>query len=148
MSIVASLVTCAIAPDVCAGDLIIKDSGRSVRETGDALVSGIAAKGLTVFARVDHAAGAASAGLSLDPSEVVIFGNPKVGTPLMQASPTVGLDLPMRVLIWQDKGGAVKIGYLDPAKLKERHSIVGQDAVIGQMTSALDGLTSAAAGAR
>lgn len=144
---VAAMLALGLVTPSNAGDLVVKESKRSVKETADALVAALDAKGIKVFARVDHGAGAAAAGLTLAPSEVVIFGNPKLGSPLMSASPTTGLDLPMKVLVFQDKDGKVKLGYLDPKELKDRHDIEGQDAIIAMMTKALDGLTSAAAGA-
>lgn len=129
-----------------AGDqLVIKDSAGSVKETIDALVTALEAKGIKVFARIDHAAGAKSAGLDMPPTEVVIFGNPKLGTPLMQAKPEIAIDLPMKVLAWQDASGKVRIGYTAPETLKARYGIEGRDEVIAAMSKALDGLTSGAA---
>jgi uncharacterized protein (DUF302 family) len=82
----------------------------------------------------------------LRPTEVIIFGNPKLGTPLMQSDQRAGLDLPMKVLAWQDASGKVFIGYAGPAALKARYQLDGQDTVLAAMTQALDGLTTAAAG--
>lgn len=142
------LAATAFASPAHAGDeLVVKDSTRSVKETIDALAAALAEKGIKVVARVDHAAGAKAAGLELPPSELIIFGNPKLGTPLLQAQPTIGLDLPMKVLAWQDANGKVKIAYTAPAALVARHGITGKDDVVGAMTKALGGLTGAAAGA-
>jgi uncharacterized protein (DUF302 family) len=126
--------------------LIVKESRLGVKETLDALAAALEAKGIKVAARIDHAAGAKAAGMELRPAEVIIFGNPKLGTPLMQADQRAGLDLPMKVLAWQDASGKVFIGYADPAALKARYQLDGQDAVLAAMTQALDGLTNAAAG--
>ncbi|MGD9784400.1 MAG: DUF302 domain-containing protein [Hyphomicrobiaceae bacterium] len=129
-----------------AGDLVVKQSRHSVKETIDALAALLEKKGIAVAARVDHAAGARAAGLALPPTELLIFGNPKLGTPLMQANPEMGIDLPMKVLAWQDAAGNVKVAYTRPAALAGRHGVDGQDAVLQQMEKALSTLTDAAAG--
>ena len=103
--------------------LITIESTRSPRETVDRLVAAIAAKGLTIFARVDHAAGAVEAGLPLRPTELVIFGNAKGGTPLMQREQTIGIDLPLKALVWQDASGRTWLSYNDPAWIVERHGV-------------------------
>lgn len=100
-------------------------SSFAARETMDRLEAAVKAKGLTVFARVDHAAGAAAAGLPLRPTELLMFGNAKGGTPLMQASQTAGIDLPLRALVYQDADGKVWLAYNDPAWIGRRH---GRDA--------------------
>ena len=87
------------------------------KETMDRLEAEIKAKGMTVFARIDHAAGAAQAGLSLRPTEVLLFGNAKPGTPLMQANQTIGIDLPLKALIWQDADGKVWLSYNEPRRV-------------------------------
>jgi uncharacterized protein (DUF302 family) len=89
----------------------------------DRLVHLVESKGLTVFCRIDHAAGAVAAGLQLRPTEVLIFGNAKSGTPLMQATQTIGIDLPLKALAWQDAGGQTWLSYNDPVWLTERHGI-------------------------
>jgi len=99
-----------------------------VNETVDKLIHLVESKGLTVFCRVDHAAGAAAVGMQLRPTTVVIFGNAKGGTPLMQASQTIGIDLPLKVLVWEDAGGQTWLGYNDPVWLTERHGIQTQGA--------------------
>ena len=98
-------------------------SRRSVGDTIDALVAIVEAAGLTVFARIDHAAGAAEAGLELRPTQLVVFGNPKVGTPLMQANQVVGIDLPMKALAWEDEDGEVWLTYPDAAWIAARHGL-------------------------
>jgi uncharacterized protein (DUF302 family) len=94
-----------------------------VKEAIDRLEAALRAKGVTVFARVDHAAGAASVDLKLRPTEVLIFGNPKAGTPLMQANQTIGLDLPLKILAWEDAEGKVWLTYNDPDWLARRHRL-------------------------
>jgi uncharacterized protein (DUF302 family) len=101
----------------------------------------VKARGLTVFARIDHAAGAAAAGLSLRPTEVLIFGNAKGGTPLMQPVQTIGIDLPLKALVWQDGSGTTFLSYNDPAWLAKRHGISGAAAVVGNLSAALDAIT-------
>lgn len=83
------------------------------------------ARRITVFARVDHAAGASGVGLSLRPTTLLLFGNPVAGTPLMQAAQTVGIDLPLKVLVWQDADGTVNLTYNDPEWIAARHALGG-----------------------
>lgn len=127
-----------------ADGVIAKKSNHSVAETIDRLEAILKEKGLTVFARIDHAAGAGKAGLALRPTTLLIFGNPKLGTPLMQSAQTVGLDLPQKALAYQDAAGDVYLAYNDPAHLKARHAIAGRDEVLKKITGALDNFTSAA----
>jgi uncharacterized protein (DUF302 family) len=99
------------------------------------------AKGLTVFAKVDHAAGAAGVGLPLRPTTLVIFGNAKGGTPLMQAAQTSGIDLPLKALVWQDAAGKTWLSYNDPAWIAKRHGLQqGAEAAIKAMAEALHAL--------
>lgn len=121
--------------------LISKPSRYSVPETMDRLVAVLQAKGMTVFARIDHAGAAKKAGLSMRPSQLLIFGNPKGGTPLMVAAPTVAIDLPFKALAWEDPDGKVWLGYNSPAWLKERHEIRGKDDAIAGLEKALDAIT-------
>jgi uncharacterized protein (DUF302 family) len=106
--------------------LVTIASTHSVRETIDRLEAEVKAKGLTVFARVDHAAGATEVGLPLRPTELLIFGNAKGGTPLMEAAQTIGIDLPLKALAWEDATGKIWLSYNDPAWLADRHSIAPQ----------------------
>jgi uncharacterized protein (DUF302 family) len=105
--------------------LITIRSRTSVKVTVDRLEASLKAGGITVFARIDHAAGAESAGMPLRPTELLIFGNPKAGTPLMQANQTIGIDLPLKVLVWEDAIGGVWIAYNDPTWLAKRHKLGG-----------------------
>jgi uncharacterized protein (DUF302 family) len=107
-------------------------------ETTERVVAAVAARGMAVMARVDHAAAAAKVGLALRPTEVLMFGNPRAGTPLMQASQTVGIDLPLKVLVWQDAEGKTWLGYNDPHWIVMRHgAAMGGDAITGAITQGL-----------
>jgi len=107
-----------------AGDgLITVASDAPVGETIDRLVETVTAAGMSVFARIDHAAGAAEAGMELRPTEVVLFGHPRGGTPLMQDRQTAGIDLPLKALAWEDEHGAVWLTTNDPQWLAQRHGL-------------------------
>ena len=103
--------------------LVVRASGHEVKETIDRVEAALEAKGVAVFARIDHAAGAKSVGMELRPTQLIIFGNPKAGTPLMQAAQSIGIDLPLRALAWQDEAGAVWLGYNDVRWLAARHGL-------------------------
>lgn len=126
--------------------LVIKPSEYSVSETINRLEAHAVEKGLTVFARVDHGKAAKEAGLSLRDSQVLIFGSPKLGTPLMEDTSTIALDLPLKVLAWQDKFGKVQVTYLSPTALAERHGMTTENTSIQKMAGALDTLTTQATG--
>lgn len=107
-----------------AGDgLITVKSAYSVQETADRLEAVVTEKGMTVFIRIDHARGAENAGMDLLPTELILFGNPKVGTALMRCDRRVAIDLPMKALIWQDESGAVWYSYNAPEFLAGRHTL-------------------------
>lgn len=103
--------------------MIHLSSRYSVNETVTRLESLLKSKGLTLFCRVDHSGEAEKAGLKMNPTQLVIFGSPKSGTPLMITSPTLAIDLPLKVLVWEDAGGKVWVSYNSPEYLKERHNI-------------------------
>lgn len=114
-------------------------------ETMSRLQAEVEAKGLTVFARVDHAAGAAAVGLSLRPTELLMFGNAKGGTPLMQAVQTIGIDLPLKMLVWQDASGDTWLSYNDPSWLAKRHGLTQEaGAAVRALTAALESLAKTA----
>jgi uncharacterized protein (DUF302 family) len=114
----------------------------------DRLEAAVKTRGMTIFARIDHAAGASSAGLSLGPTELLIFGNAKAGTPLMQAAQSIGIDLPLKALVWQDASGSTWISYNDPSWLANRHTLAGDlAAVIGNMATALEAVANEATSA-
>ncbi|HUC64797.1 MAG TPA: DUF302 domain-containing protein [Stellaceae bacterium] len=111
------------------------------------LEAAVKAKGLSIFAHVDHAAGAEAVGLKLRPTDLLIFGNAKGGTPLMQAMQTVGIDLPLKALVWQDASGTTWLSYNDPRWIAQRHGVSGEaEAAIGAMTGLLDALAKTATG--
>ena len=126
-------------------DWVVKPASGTVSETVTRLTGAIEKAGATLFATVDHAAGAKAIGEDMNEMTLVMFGNPTIGTPLMQAAPAAGLDLPIRVLIW-DYGGNTRIGYLKPETLKARYDISGADQALAMMGNALGKLTDAAAG--
>ena len=126
-----------------AENWIVKSSPHSVDKTVSQLTAAVEGAGAKVFGVVDHAAGASNVGADLSPSTLVIFGNPKIGTPIMQKNIRAGLDLPLRVLVFEE-GGETKIGYLDPAELKARYNVEGADEVFAKVTGALNKLTDAA----
>jgi uncharacterized protein (DUF302 family) len=133
---------------MAADGLIVVQSSHGPAETMDRLVAEIKAKGLTVFARIDHAAGAHEVGLPLRPTELVIFGNAKGGTPLMQSNQEVGLDLPLKALVWQDATDGTWISYNDPAWLAKRHGLGHEvEAPVKAMTAMLGAVSRAAAAA-
>lgn len=115
-------------------------SSHAPKETMERLEAAVKAKGLTVFARIDHAGGASAAGLSLRPTEVLIFGNANGGTPLMQAVQTIGIDLPLKALVWQDASGETWLSWNDPAWLAARHGVSGVEAVVGKLAGLLNDL--------
>jgi uncharacterized protein (DUF302 family) len=114
----------AISPDASADNGVVNvASSHSVSETIDRLESLARSKGLTVFARIDFSGDATRAGLAMPPTQMLIFGSPKAGTPLMLAAPSVAIDLPLKALAWQDGGGRVWVSYNAPEYLKSRHGL-------------------------
>ncbi len=127
--------------------VITKISSQNFEDTYTALVSVINNNPkLKIVAELDHHANAASVGLPLNPTRIIMFGNPNLGTPLMQSSPITGLDLPQKILVWQDDQGKVKVSYNDPTYLQERHNIEEKKDILQKVSSALDGLTNKAIG--
>ena len=116
------------------------------KETLDRLEAEIQARGLTIFARIDHAAAAAEAGLELRPTLLIVFGNARGGTPLMQSVQTVGIDLPLKVLVWQDAAGKTWISYNEPSWIVQRHGITEAEAIVTKMADQLSAISRAAAG--
>ncbi|WP_106791420.1 DUF302 domain-containing protein [Aquimarina sp. Aq78] len=128
--------------------VITKISSKSFEDTYNTLVEIITNNpNLKIIAQLDHQANAASVDLELNPTRVIMFGNPKLGTPLMQNSQITGLDLPQKILIWQDDEGVVNVSYNDPEFLKLRHEIIGKDDVFAIISKALDNLSKGATGA-
>ncbi|WP_236669070.1 DUF302 domain-containing protein [Aquimarina mytili] len=127
--------------------VITKVSSKNFEDTYSTLVNVITNNpNLKIVAELDHQANAASVGLKLNPTRIIMFGNPNLGTPLMQNSQTTGLDLPQKILVWQDDQGEVKVSYNNPIYVQDRHNIVGQVDVLKKIGGALDGLTNKAIG--
>ncbi len=120
--------------------MVAKSSKYSVAETMDRFEAEAKSKGFAVVARVDHAAAAEKAGLKMPPSQLLIFGNPKGGTPLMLAAPTVAIDLPLKALAWQDGEGKVFLGFNSTGYLKSRHDITGKDDALKIMEGVMNGM--------
>src|SRR6476646_5242122 len=118
------------------------------KETMDRLETEIRTKGLEVFARIDHAAGAAEVGLNLRPTELIIFGNARAGTPLMQSVQTVGIDLPLKVLVWEDAGSKTWLSYNEPSWIARRHGVPNAEQVVSKLGAALNTIVRAAADTR
>ena len=130
---------------MAADGLLTVASAYGPKETMDRLEAVVKAKGLTVFARIDHAAGAESVGLPLPPTAVLVFGNAKGGTPLMQAAQTIGIDLPLKALVWQDTAGKTLLSYNDPGWIAKRHGLGHEvDATVGALSTVLGELAKAA----
>ncbi|HXV10434.1 MAG TPA: DUF302 domain-containing protein [Burkholderiales bacterium] len=117
--------------------LVTQASRHSVQTTMDRFEAAAKKRGFAIVARVNHAAAAAKAGLELRPMQLLIFGNPKGGTPVMVAAPTAGIDLPLKVLVWEDAAGKVWLAYNSPAWLKSRHGIEGAEKPLAGMGKAL-----------
>jgi uncharacterized protein (DUF302 family) len=123
---------------MAAEGLITTRSGYGPKDTMNRLEAEVRAKGMTVFARIDHAAEAAAVGLSLRPTELLIFGNARGGTPLMHSIQTIGIDLPLKALAWQDAAGNTWLSYNDPGWLAKRHGLDHQvEATVQAMATAL-----------
>src|ERR1700681_3079617 len=111
------------------------------KETMDRLEAEIRAQGMRVFARIDHAAGAAEAGLELRPTELIIFGNVRGGTPLMQSVQTAGIDLPLKALVWEDASDTTWLSYNEPSWIARRHGVANAEPVVSKMSAALSAMS-------
>ena len=131
-------------PASAESGLITVKSSHDVKITADRLETVLKEKGMTVFIRINHSEGARKAGKKLRPTELVIFGNPKVGTPLMQCGQTIAIDLPQKALIWQDETEQVWLAYNDPQYLAKRHGIDGCGPVLSKVQNALKNFAQAA----
>jgi uncharacterized protein (DUF302 family) len=129
-----------------AQEQLVSVAGKgSVADIADRLEAALAARGITLFARVDHAAGAAAAGLTLRPTILLVFGDAKVGTALMQAEQTIGIDLPLKMLVWQDAAGSSWLTYADPAELARRNGLdPATQPTVAAMSKGLAALANAA----
>jgi uncharacterized protein (DUF302 family) len=126
--------------------LVSKKSGFGASETLDRLETVLKKKGITIFARVSHTGGAEGVGIELRPTELLIFGNPKLGSHFFTSRQTAGIDLPMKALAWQDADGQVWLTYNDPQYIADRHGITDREEIVQKMTGALDKMTNAAIG--
>lgn len=145
--LLAALLLCMSAPWLvsparAADGLIAVKSSYDARETMNRVEEQAKQRGLVVFARIDHAAGAARIGTTLRPTEVIVFGNPKGGTPMLECAQSAGIDLPLKALVWQDEQGQVWLGYNDPAWLATRHG-AGKCPAVEGLSKALAGLSAA-----
>ena len=132
-------------PSMADNGVISVQSDFDVTETADRLESILNNKGMTVFSRIDHSEGARSVGIELRDTVLLIFGNPKVGSPLMKCQQVVALDLPQKALIWEDGDDAVFVSYNDPTYIKTRHNLSGCGEVLAKIERALSSFTKAAA---
>ncbi len=125
------------APAMAGNGVITIKSSNSVKKTIDILESTLTKKGIAIIARLDHRANGARVNEDLRPTIILIFGNPRMGTPLMRENQTIGIDLPMKALAWEDEKGDVWLSYNDPSYLAKRHSIKNNDPIIKKMSGAL-----------
>ncbi len=135
--IVMVILLLGLGPAWGAEGLLQVKSPHGVSETLDRFEQAVRNKGMTVFTRIDHAAGAARVGKVLRPTELLIFGNPNIGTLLMQSNQTAAIDLPMKALAWKDAQGQVWLAWNDPAWIARRHGVSDRDAVVAKMQKAL-----------
>lgn len=134
-----------IATSVSAADGVVNvPSSFGVPETTDRLERILKERGMTVFNRIDHSGGASGVGVELRDTELLIFGNPKIGSQLMKCQQSIAIDLPQKALVWEDNNSDVWISYNDPAYLAERHDLVGCEEVVSKIETALLSISSAA----
>lgn len=141
------LITTDATAITLAQGIITKTSTQSFEDTYTSLVAAINGnENLRLVTELDHQANAATVDMKLNPTRLVVFGNPNLGTPLMQNAQTIGIDLPQKILVWQDDENVVKVSYNDPSFLQMRHSITGNEEVLATITAALNNLSNVAAG--
>ncbi|ACN17397.1 conserved hypothetical protein [Desulforapulum autotrophicum HRM2] len=133
-----------VIPVEAADGVVDVQSTFSVKETADRMESILIKKGMTVFNRIKHSEGAGKVGIELRDTELIIFGNPKVGSPLMRCQQSVAIDLPQKALIWEDDKAKVWISYNDPSYLVRRHNIVGCEDVISKIEKVLASIAESA----
>ena len=144
VSLAALLVLFNVISVMAADGVINVQSALNVEDTADRLESIMNEKGMTIFTRIKHSEGAAKVGIELRATELIIFGNPKVGSPLMKCQQSVAIDLPQKALVWRDEESKVWISYNDPRYIEGRHDISGCEEVISKIEMALSGITKAA----
>ena len=144
--ILTALLIVSIAISAQAADGVVNvQSTSNVKETADRLEIILKEKGMTVFNRIKHSEGASKAGVELRDTELILFGNPKVGSPLMKCQQSVAIDLPQKALVWEDEKANVWISYNDPRYLEIRHNIAGCEEVLSKIEKALAGIATSAA---
>ena len=131
-------------PAAASDGLVNVPSTFNVEETADRMETVLREKGMTIFNRIKHFEGAANVGIELRKTELIIFGNPKVGSPFMKCQQSVAIDLPQKALIWEDDNAKVWISYNDPRYLEKRHNIIGCEEVILKIEKALAGIAKSA----
>lgn len=131
-----------------SAELVTRSGTQSVDQTVELLKAAIAEMDLKVIAEIDHAQAAAENGLDLRPTHVLLFGNPQVGTKLMQADQRAGLDLPLRMLVWENEQGEVFVSYHDPANLSQTYQLEEREEVLQKMQGVLEKLAQKASGAK
>ncbi len=141
LGIAISLIVAAPSAHAEVAGMIVKTSDFDVTKTVDRLGIALERAGITVFSRIKHHRGAEKVGLTLRPTEVIIFGNPKLGTPLMQSNAAIGLDLPLKAVAWQAEDGKTYLAYNDPAWMATRYGITDKDPVFQKITGALNKFT-------
>ncbi len=135
-----------IASSISAADGMVNvQSSFSVQETVNRLERILEEKGMTLFARIDHSGGASNAGMELRDTELLIFGNPKIGSKLMRCQQSIAIDLPQKLLVWKDENSDVWISFNDPAYLATRHELAGCEEIIQKINGALLGISRSAA---
>lgn len=141
-----SLLLISHAPPLAAdsGTMVVKESATDFPGTVARLQAEIEKRGAKIVAVVDHAGAARANGLELRPTTAIIFGNPQLGTPLMASNQAAGLDLPLRMVVWQDASAKVRVGYWKPSDMAAAHAIRDRDDVVGRMTAALEAIAGAA----
>ena len=142
LSLISILLFSSLA--IADNGIINIKSSHDVKVTANRLEKTLKIKGMTVFTIINHATGAQKVGKKLRPTELVIFGNPKIGTPLMQCGQSVAIDLPQKALIWEDEKGQVWLSYNNPKYLAKRHDLKGCDEIIKKMENALANFAAAA----
>ncbi len=143
-ALIFSFLLVSLSPALAKDYLIVKPSQHSAKDTLNRLEKILLAKGIKIAGRISHSENAKTVDVKMPDTEVLIFGNPKLGTPLIQANPQIGAVLPMKILVWTAENGKVFVGYVSPEKLRENFGIQGKDAVFKTMTNALDAITNKA----
>ena len=132
---------------VTGNGIITKSSLKSFEETYSSLKNALNSnENITIIAELDHQKNAESVGLELPPTKIIFFGNPKLGTPLMNQDQSIGLDLPQKMLVWENAEGEVYVSYNDPYFIAERHSVNNTDEILNKISTALDNLSNVATG--